>query len=113
MKFISYVFIVLILLPSLVLANNTFDAVLHPVDTAKNTAVKLVAGATIGFITKKIGEASFYDFKIYMEENPEEAEKYLQTKIQFADEFFSYIDKYKSGIEPKDFEDYEKCISTL
>lgn len=111
MKIFSHkLFFVFFLSPAFVLADSAFNALLHPIETAKSTTIKMATGAAVGFIAKKIGEEAFIDFKIYMENHPEDAERYLQEKTQFADEFFSYIDKHQSGIDSRDFEDIDKIV---
>lgn len=88
------------------LYSNSLDTVLHPIETAKKAAI----GAGIAFATKKVGEAAYNDFQIYMQERPSDAEEYLKRKIQFADGFFKYIDKHQSGINPREFDKIDKTI---
>lgn len=88
------------------LSASSFDMALHPVETAK----KAVIGVGVAFVAKKTGDAVYGEFQKYMKQNPYLAEEYLQNKIEFADKFFRYIDKHKSGVSAKEFDILDKNI---
>lgn len=102
--------ILLIFFTTTLVYSNPLDTVFHPIQTAKKTVTHVAIAAGAVFVTKKVGEAVYQDFQMYMQEHPKEAQEYLKTKSEFADGFFRFIDKHRSGIDPGEFDKIDKEI---